>query len=37
VFAGLSYVTKVEIVVIVAIVLFTVYLFYSLDVFKGGK
>lgn len=33
----MSYITKVEMVVIVAILIFTVYLFYSLDIFKGGK
>ena len=34
---NLNYVTKVEILVIVGIVIFTAYVFYSLDLHKKGK
>jgi hypothetical protein len=33
---NLNIVTQVEIVVILAIVIFTAYVFYSLDLFKKG-
>lgn len=36
-FGDLSYITKVEIIVIVAILIFVAYLFYSLDLFKGSR
>ena len=34
---NLNYVTKIEILVIVGILIFTAYVFYSLDLFKKGK
>lgn len=33
---NLTYVTRVEILVILAIVVFTAYVFYSLDLFRKG-
>ena len=33
----LNYVTRVEIIVIVGILIFAGYVFYSLDLFKKGK
>jgi hypothetical protein len=36
-FNQLNYVTKIEIFVIVAIIIVTVYVSYSLDLFRKGK
>lgn len=36
-FSNLNYITKIEILVIVGIVIFTAYLFYTLDLFKKDK
>lgn len=36
-FSNINYVTRVEILVIVGIVIFTGYLFYKLDLLKKGK